>query len=226
MLNKIKGAIDTKPYFETANGVLYHADCLDILPQIPEGLIPLCLTDPPYGIGDKWVGGFSDKHGWGTLKNEQKSRNIWDYEIPKKEIFEQIFAVSKNQIIWGGNYFNLPLSRCWLLWVKPERGFSLAEAEMAWTNADNVIRVFDRHRHNKNKVHPTQKPVDLLIWCLNQSWSKTAQTILDPFLGSGSTAIACERLGRKWIGIEISEEYCEISAKRIEAEASQLKLWR
>jgi len=212
-----------KPYYETPNGKLYHGNCLDIMPELEP--VDLVLTDPPYGIGNKWVGGFSVAHGWGSLKNEQETRNLWDSEIPRQEVFDYIFAISKNQIIWGGNYFNLPASRCWLLWVKPERGFSLAEAEMAWTNQDNVIRVYDRHRHNKNKVHPTQKPTNLFVWCLNQSWSKQSNLIFDPFLGSGTTAIACERINRRWIGIEISEAYCEIAAKRIESERKQRKMF-
>ena len=211
------------PYYESKLGKLYHGDCLEIMPELEP--VDLVLTDPPYGIGKKWVGGFSKAHGWGNLKLEQNERNSWDCTTPNKKIFELISKISPFQIIWGGNYFNLPPSRCWLVWVKPERGFSLAEAEMAWTSADNVVRIFDRHRHNKNKCHPTQKPVSLFVWCLSLSWSKDADLILDPFLGSGTTAVACERLNRQWIGIEISEKYCEIAARRIESEASQLKLF-
>ena len=211
------------PYYETKLGKLYHGDCLEIMPELEP--VDLVLTDPPYGIGNKWVGGSGENHGWSISHTEKDVRNKWDEKPPTKECFDLIRAKSSVQIIWGGNYFFLPTSRCWLVWNKPERGFTLAEAELAWTNADNVVRVFDRRRHFSNREHPTQKPTALFVWCLEHSWSKKSQLILDPFLGSGTTAVACERLNRRWIGIEISEEYCEISAKRIESEASQLKLW-
>ena len=209
------------PYYETELGKLYHGDCLEIMPMLEP--VDLVLTDPPYGIGGVWVGG--KNHGWSTTEIEKDGRNAWDLKPPRKECFDLLRRISSNQIVWGGNYFDLPVSRCWLLWVKPERGFTLAEAEMAWTSADNVIRVFDRHRHTTNRKHPTQKPINLFIWCLEISWAKKAKTILDPFIGSGTTAIACERLNRRWIGIEIEEKYCEIAAKRIEKENQQLKLF-
>ena len=209
-------------YYRTDLGVLYCCDCLTIIQELEP--VDLIITDPPYGIGKKWVGGFSPKHGWSNQKQKQEFRNLWDSKPPKQEIFDLLSINSKHQIIWGGNYFNLPVSRCWLLWVKPERGFSLAEAEMAWTNADNVTRVFNGKRHVNNALHPTQKPTGLFIWCLSQSWAKHAMTILDPFLGSGTTAVACERLNRQWIGIEISEDYCRIAKERIERELQQKKL--
>ena len=212
-----------KPYYETELGKLYHGDCLEIMPQLEP--VDLVLTDPPYGIADVWKGGFGKKHGWNKADSVKAFRNSWDTKPPTQEVFDAIFAVSKKQIIWGGNYFKLPPSRCWLVWNKPERGFTLAEAELAWTNADNIVRVCDCKRSDTGRIHPTQKPTKLMFWCLGLSWSKNATTILDPYLGSGTTAIACECLKRKWIGIEIEEKYCEIAAKRIELERKQLKLF-
>ena len=212
-----------KPYFETELGKLYHGDCIEILPRLEP--VDLVLTDPPYGIGDKCVGGCGKSHGWANSHAEKYVRNNWDSSPPCEDCFKLICEKSDKQIIWGGNYFKLEPSRCWLVWNKPERGFTLAEAELAWTNADNVVRVFDRRRHENDRVHPTQKPLSLFIWCLSLSWTKKTNTVLDPFLGSGTTAVACERLNRRWIGIEIEEKYCEISAKRIDKETRQLKLF-
>ena len=203
---------------------LHHGDCLEIMPHLEP--VDLVLTDPPYGIGGKWVGGFGKSHGWSISHIEKETRNAWDATPPPDKIFRLIFKTSTTHIIWGGNFFNLPPSRCWLVWNKPERGFTLSEAELAWTNADNIVRVYDGNRHVKNRVHPTQKPYGLFMWCLSFSWSRSAKTILDPFIGSGTTAIACEQLNRRWIGIEISEKYCEIAAKRIERERQQLKLFQ
>lgn len=125
--------------------------------------------------------------------------------------------------MWGGNYFTFPPSRGWLVWNKPERGFSLAEAELAWTNKDTVIRVCDCHRSDANRQHPTQKPLDLFLWCL-EYFPKT-ETILDPFLGSGTTAIACIKTGRRCIGIEKEPKYFDLSVKRIKDELAQLNLF-
>ncbi len=205
-----------KPYYDHAGITIYHGDCLEIMPVLEK--VDLALTDPPYGIAAKWVGGFSDKHGWGKSHLEKNERNDWDVRIPLSEIFELILKKSANQIIWGGNYFELPLSRCWLVWNKPERGFTLAEAELAWTNADNVIRVFDLNRHENGRVHPTQKPVKLMLKCLSLSWTNDCLKILDPFMGSGTTLVAAKELGRRAIGIEIEERYCEIAAERLAQE--------
>lgn len=211
-----------KPYYDQDGITLYLGDCRLVLPQL-DVKVDLVLTDPPYGIADKWVGGFSDKHGWGNALQEQETRNGWDVAPPDKETLDMLRAISDKQIIWGGNYFLLPLSRCWLIWSKPERGFTLAEAELAWTNIDNVVRVYDGNRNDPNKQHPTQKPVGLMKWCLNQSWSKDCQTILDPFLGSGTTALAAKILGRRCIGIEIEERYLEISVKRLAQSVMKLE---
>ena len=209
------------PYYNHAGIQIFHGDCLEILPQLEP--VDLVLTDPPYGIGNKWVGGFGEKHGWSKSHLEKQTRNEWDVKPPPQKVFDLIIKISTHQIIGGGNYFNLPMSRCWLVWNKPERNFTLAEAELAWTNADNVVRVCDCNRHERNREYPTQKPKKLMKWCLLLSWSKNAQSILDPFMGSGTTLVAAKELGRHAIGIEIEEKCCEIAVKRLSQEVLPLK---
>lgn len=203
---------------ECRDGItLIHGDCREILPLLPK--VDLVLTDPPYGIADKWVGGFG--RGWGKADSKKDVRNNWDAAAPQKELIDEMVAKGQASIVWGGNYFPLPPSRCWLIWNKPERGFSLAEAELAWSNADNVVRVCDCPRHCEDKIHPTQKPVRLMKWCLSLPWAKSAQTVLDPFCGSGTTLIAAKELGKSAIGIEINESYCELIQSRLRQEVLQ-----
>ena len=201
------------PYYETKLGKLYHGDCLEIMPELEP--VDLVLTDPPYGLGGKLNGGT-----WG---NEFGKGLSWD--TTKDEAIAEILSGRGDLIIWGGNYYNLPPSRCWLVWFKPDSVATMADVELAWTNMDKNSRMIKHSiaATNKERVdHPTQKPIAVMQFSALQSVGKV---VLDPFLGSGTTAIACERLNRRWIGIEISEKYCEIAAKRIESEASQLKLW-
>jgi site-specific DNA-methyltransferase (adenine-specific) len=200
------------------DATLYCGDCLDVLPTL--GKVDCVVTDPPYGIADIWVGGFNEHHGWGKAKSEALKRNEWDNKKPDKSTFDLIRSISDYQIIWGGNYFELPLSRGWLVWNKPERNFTLAEAELAWTNQDKVIRVFDCHRSDSDRIHPTQKPLKLMEWCLRM----TEGTICDCYMGSGTTGVAALKLGRKFIGVEICKEYFDIAVNRISKEANQMKL--
>lgn len=188
---------------------LILGDCLEVLPTL--GKVDAVVTDPPYGIGAIWSKG-SEKHGWGKANSEAVLRNEWDDKPPPKELFDMLLQQSDQQIIWGGNYFELPPTRCWLIWNKPERNFSLAEAEMAWTNRDNVIRVLDYRRSDAGREHPTQKPVEVMSWSLGF----TSGTVLDPFMGSGTTLVACAKLGRKGIGIELEPKYFDIACRRVE----------
>jgi len=198
-----------KPYFQDDDVVIYHGDCRDILPTLEP--VDLVLTDPPYGIANVWVGGKG--HGWGKAWAEGVVRNEWDIAPPDDALMLQVIAKGKDAVVWGGNYFPLPISRGWLIWNKPERGFTLSEAEMAWTSRDNVVRVWDANRSDPGRNHPTQKPISLMHWCI--LFFPDAQTILDPFMGSGTTLRAAKDLGRKAIGIEIEERYCEIAARRM-----------
>jgi DNA modification methylase len=199
------------------NATLYLGDCLEILPTLHADAM---ITDPPYGIADIWVDG-SERHGWTKANAEGKVRNQWDTKPLDLDAVRVLLAAADTHIIWGGNYFPLPQSRCWLVWNKPERGFSLAEAELAWTSKDAVVRVFDGNRSDKGRVHPTQKPVALMRWCV----AKTTGTVLDPFMGSGTTGVACMELQRPFVGIEIHEPYFDIACERIENAQRQERLF-
>jgi len=198
---------------------LYLGDCLEVMPTL--GKVDAVVTDPPYGIdyggqlngkGDGFGG--ADKNGW-------KSYDCpgWDKERPKKEIFDMILACSKEQIIWVGNYFTdyLPPTMQWLVWDKCQRDFSLADCEFAWSSQNKAARIFDFARGKAlqdGKQHPTQKPIELMKWCI--TFVPKARLILDPFMGSGTTGVACVKLGRKFIGIELDERYFDIACRRIE----------
>lgn len=199
------------------NATLYLGDCLSILRTLRADAM---ITDPPYGIADIWVGG-SERHGWTKANAEAKVRNRWDTKPLDDAAVRVLLAAADEHIIWGGNYFPLPQSRCWLVWNKPERGFSLAEAELAWTSKDAVVRVFDGNRSDPGRVHPTQKPVALMRWCV----AKTTGTVIDPFMGSGTTGVACMELQRPFVGIEIHEPYFNIACERIENAQRQERLF-
>ena len=206
------------PYYETELGKLYHGDCLEIMPMLEP--VDLVLTDPPYGIAEKYLKP-SLKGEWSKLYS---TKITWDKSVLQDAINLSI-DISINQIIWGGNYYLLTPKRGWLIWDKRQNHKS-GHAELAWTSIDMPIRNFAYSRvelSNEDKKHPTQKPIPLFVWCLE--FVPCTDYVLDPFFGSGTTAVACERLNRRWIGIEIEEKYCEIAAKRIEKERSQLKLF-
>jgi len=199
-----------KPYYQDESVTIYNADYRDVLPTLDK--VDLVLTDPPYGIGDKWQGGSGS--GWRVAEANKSTRNAWDAETSDISFLDLDIPT----VIWGGNHFPLPVSRGWLVWRKESTGFTLSDAELAWTNRDMVIRVFD---HSRSKVtgktaeirHPTEKPLPLMKWCIG--FFPDAQTILDPFMGSGTTLRAAKDLNRKAIGIELEERYCEIAAKRM-----------
>lgn len=191
------------------NATLYLGDCKDILPDL--GLVDAVVTDPPYGIkrfqrpsGKTRFQGVMDKKGL-----------IWDLK-PNQEIFDLIISISKKQIIWGSNNFNLPTSEYFLVWDKRQTVENFASAEVAYTNIQIPAKVFRMsiHEHNKiQKKHPTQKPISLMEWCLG--FLPESKTILDPFMGSGTTGVACMNLGKEFIGIEKDPEYFDIACKRI-----------
>lgn len=208
------------------------ADCIDILKQLPDKCIDLVLTDPPYGIGES--------------KGKNKSRGLlakptdygykeWDSEIPAKEIFDEMFRVSKNQIIFGGNYFveNLKNSQCWIVWDKNNYGTDFADCELAWTSFKSAVRKYtftwngmlQQNMKNKEKrIHPTQKPADLFGQIL-RDYSNENDLVLDCFSGSGTTAIACHKLKRRFICIEKDKDYYEASVKRLEDVQKQGELF-
>lgn len=193
---------------------IIQGDCLDVLKTLPDKCVDLVLTDPPYGIGE------DERSADSVGRKEWKEENRWDLSIPSKEYFDEIFRVSKNKIIWGGNYFienGLKNSRCWLAWYKMQE-FTGADMELAWTSFYKSAKMFRLSRvefHGKEyKQHPTQKPTSLFQWCI-RNYSEPNQLILDPFLGSGTTAVAAKMERRNYIGIEISEKYCQIARERL-----------
>jgi DNA modification methylase len=188
---------------------LYEGDCMAVMPTL--GKVAAILTDPPYGIGAAKSGAQS------SIRDSAKwVKKDWDDERPSREVFEAINAISWQSIIWGGNYFAdmLPRSMGWLSWRKPEAetGFSLADIELAWTSLKIASRQKTLPRRDGHQ-HPTQKPVALMRWCLG--FLPNAETILDPFMGSGTTGVACVKEGRKFIGIELDPDYFDIACKRI-----------
>lgn len=185
-----------------------QGDCLEVMRGFGDNQFDLVLTDPPYGLDDKLFKGGSGNSGWAMVKYKGEG---WD-KIPEKAYFDEIFRVSKNQIIFGGNYFDLPPTRGVLCWDKGQYAPNFSQWEMAWTSFDIPAKLF-RSTFQFNKQHPTQKPNDLMQWCIGLS--DGAQTILDPFMGSGTTLVAAKYLGRSATGIEISEKYCEIARSRL-----------
>jgi DNA modification methylase len=201
-----------RPYYDDDGIVIYHADCRQILPYLPK--VDLVLTDPPYGIK---ACNRSDG-GVGSIVSGSKfyGRAEWDLKSIDDETLQAAIDKAPESIIWGGNYYSLPPASCWLIWDKMQRDFTFADAEMAWTNLGKAVRLYSYSRGQlvaDGKWHPTQKPVPLMSWCLGHS--KSAGTILDPFMGSGTTLVAAKRLGRRAIGIEIEEKYCEIAVERL-----------
>ena len=184
----------------------------------------LLLTDPPYGIdyGGMLKGkgdgkGGADKNGWKFYKAD------WDKSKPKSGVLQYLCEITTNQIIWGGNYFteDLPPTMGWLIWDKGQRGFSLADGEMAWTSFNNALRIKEYARAKANredKKHPTQKPIEIMNWCFEYAdrHSKNKPiNILDCYLGSGSTMVAAHQLKRKCYGMELDEKYCQVIIDRM-----------
>lgn len=190
---------------------LYLGDCRDILPTL--GKVDAVVTDPPYGI-DIASNPVRQKH----------TKKQWDKAAPEVDFINSILSLGDEQIIWGGNYFNLPPSRGFLVWDKKQpENFSLAMCEMAWWSRDHNAKVFSKSVTGYAKDHPTQKPVALMEWCLG--FLPSAKTILDPFMGSGTTGVACVNLGRSFIGIERDPDYFDIACRRIEEAYKQPRLF-
>lgn len=214
-MQEIIKAIKQKPYYQDESVVIYNADCRLILPQIPDKSIDLVLTDPPYGLADRWTGGT-----WGSNPIYDDAKR-WDRDIPV-DVVLSLERLSTYQIIWGGNLYPVPPSRSWLAWEKSSKMDTLADFELAWTNLDRPSKQWLEDRNPDGKrYHPTQKPTSLISWCI--LLTPIANTILDPFLGSGTTAYCAKKLGRKCIGVEIEEKYAEIAAKRCSQSVMKLE---
>lgn len=198
---------------------LYLGDCMEVMPLL--GKVDAVVTDPPYGIN--LAGGFSGAGGFSKPIERRQYKGDWDKSTPEQALFNVMVGMANSAIIWGGNYFTdkLPQSSFWLVWDKENTMPTFSDCELAWTNLpkNSVKRINYRQNgcmsREKGRFHPTQKPVDVMRWCVEQL-PKDAQTILDPFMGSGTTGVACAKMGRKFIGIELDEQYFDIACKRIQ----------
>jgi site-specific DNA-methyltransferase (adenine-specific) len=223
----------------------YNMDCMDGMKQFPDKYFDLAIVDPPYGgagqdvsetFNDAIVGRFGgtfekyfkgDKRGhMGGGHAKQYGYGHWDI-APSKEYFNELFRVSKNQIIWGGNYFELPPTRCFLIWRKtnvPEK-FSMAMCEYAWTSFNDNAKMFEYSAvGQKGRFHPTQKPVELYKWIL-LNYAQHGDKILDTHVGSASSLIACRESGFQYVGFEIDEEYFKMAQKRLQAVEAQMNIF-
>jgi DNA modification methylase len=211
-----------KPRKETlADGIeLWLGDCREVLPTL--GKVDAVVTDPPYGIGrdgqNKTTGGNGGRKAY-----EFKG---WDQSRPAPEVFDLIRSASDNQVIWGGNYFAdlLPAAGKWLVWDKGQR-IDQSDGELAYTSQNGALRIFTQNRVAlliEGAEHPTQKPIEVMVWSVRQF--PDAHTILDPFMGSGTTGVACVQLGRKFIGIELDPGYFDIACRRISDELKRPRL--
>lgn len=199
-----------KPYYDHGGIQIYHGDCREILPTL--GRFDVLCTDPPYGIEAAKRGAHS------SIRDSKKWPDAnWDDKRVQEEIVAAVAACNK-AMVWGGNFYAdvLTPSSAWLAWIKPEAGtgFSLSDMELCWTNGTFAARVKNFPRRD-GSLHPTQKPVDVMKWSLSFF---PVGTVLDPFMGSGTTLRAAKDAGRKAVGIEIEERYCEIAANRLRQE--------
>jgi len=196
---------------------LYNGDCMDLLRQTPDKYYDLAIVDIPYGLGDKLTQG-------GTWASKYKrSDSYWDI-LPTKEYFDELFRVSKNQIIWGGNYAQLPPTRGFLIWDKVALMDTMADCEFAWTSFDRNAKIFRHVRNTSEKrIHITQKPVALYKWIL-KNYAKEGDTILDTHFGSLSIGIACHDMGFELTAIELDEDYYEAGKNRLINHQRQLNL--
>lgn len=209
-----------RPYYEHAGITIFHGDCRKIIQALP--LVDLVLTDPPYGIGRDGKAPSTSSHG-GHKGYEFLG---WDTAPPTIDTLRLVLKAGRDSIVWGANYY--PSAFCpspgWLVWDKGQR-ISQADAELAFSTRRGPVRVFTLNRVSiglDGAVHPTQKPEALMRWSL--SLFPKALTVLDPFMGSGTTLVAAKFLGKQAVGIEIEERYCEIAARRLSQEMLQLEM--
>ena len=203
---------------------LYNMDCVEGMKHYPDNYFDLAIVDPPYGIG----GRFHTHHKEGQSQKHSLSKftpTKWDDNIPDYEYFTELFRVSKNQIIWGGNYMTnfLPPSRCFIVWDKMTYIPSMSQIELAWTSFDKNAQLKKINSNQINRIHPTQKPLKLYEWILSV-YAEKGQRILDTHVGSGNSRVACYLNGLDFVGFEINIEYCQLSEKLFEDATSQQRL--
>lgn len=226
------------------NATLYLGDCREVLPTLPK--VDAVVTDPPYGIDEaagknrtrgsasganKWKGS-RNTTGVGVASTDFGAPLQWDKSPPSPSDIAMVLSSADKAVLFGGNYFALPPSSCWLVWDKVNGGTDFADCELAWTNLPKAVRMFrwmwngmlQQDMANKEvRVHPTQKPTPLMMWAIQQTGN--SPVVIDPFMGSGTTGVACMNLGRKFIGIELEPRYFDIAVERISQAQKQQRLF-
>jgi site-specific DNA-methyltransferase (adenine-specific) len=208
---------------------LYNLDCMEGMAQFPDKYFELAIVDPPYGIGvDGQKERVDRKHPQHSRKGHE--RKGWDSQTPSRAYFDELRRVSKNQIIWGGNYFVEHLQdghKGWIVWDKGQRGLTMSDCELAYSSFDSPTRIYVLNRVElllEGTIHPTQKPVKLYEWLLAH-YAKPGDKILDTHVGSASSLIACHKLGYDFIGFEIDKDYWQAATDRLEAHRAQQSLF-
>lgn len=207
------------PYYQEDGITIYHGDCREILPTLEA--FDLCLTDPPYGIGESSRNDAGKRFKGQRASKRDYGQATWDDSPPSDELIQITINSSKKAIIWGGNYFRVDPSPAWLVWDKDNGNTDFADCEIAWTNLDQAVRKI-KHRWNgmlqefagadkEERFHPTQKPLRVMKWAAQFHTG----SIIDPFMGSGTTLVAAKQLGRQAVGIELEERYCEVATNRL-----------
>lgn len=205
------------PYYEDAAAgiTIYRGDCAEIAPQL--GRFDLLCTDPPYGIGEARAGNASRTK---MAKSRDYGDATWDDAPPSDDLLTDLRSRARWQCLFGGNYFTLPPSSCWLVWDKENGANDFADAELAWTNYERAVRLKRHQWHgmirkdHEPRYHPTQKPLAVMSWAIGLCPERPT-TVLDPFMGSGTTLVACKNLGIRAVGIDAEERWCEVAARRL-----------
>jgi len=214
----------------------YNMDCMDGMAQFPDKFFELAIVDPPYGIGaGKGTEIYLSNNGkqdWkGKKKNDHTIYGAWDDKKPDDSYFHELIRVSKNQIVWGGNYFNLPPSQ-WVIWDKLNGDSFFADGEMAWTSFKSKMRIFrylscgfmGSHKNRDTRIHPTQKPIALYKWLLS-NYAKPGDKILDTHVGSASSLIACHQMGFEYWGFELDADYYKAATERLNKAKAQVDIF-
>jgi site-specific DNA-methyltransferase (adenine-specific) len=207
--------------------MITNEDCMDLMARYEDSYFDLAIVDPPYGLGID--GQKENKKGKQSDRKYHKQKQ-WDNEIPDKKYFNELERVSKNQIIWGANYFVKHLTKGtkgWVVWFKGQTGLTMSDCELAYSSFNCATRVVNINRVDllkQNTIHPTEKPIRLYQWLL-ENYAKENDKILDTHLGSGSIAIACHNLGYELTGCELDKDYYEAAMKRIEQHKQQQRLF-
>lgn len=222
---------------EHPKSIYVNCDCMDGMKQFPDKYFDLAVVDVPYGIG---AAGYNERIGTqrGNSKAICKDYGVqeWDGFFPREDYFQELFRVSKNQIIWGANHFisKIPYdSHCWIVWDKDNGNNRYSDCELAWTSFDTAVRKFkyrwqgmlqEDMKNKEIRIHPTQKPVALYEWILSR-YAKEGDIILDTHVGSASSLIACRNTNHKFVGFELDEHYYKLSKERLDRELAQMNLF-